>query len=98
MGDGCMVGIIIGIVGMLFISLGIIFFFIELKLNLPLFYGTGENTVQQNGLPILLTGIALVFFRNGIDQIDSIVAYGIFITIELIVIVLYFIIRNRMKI
>ncbi|WP_315167855.1 hypothetical protein [Metaclostridioides mangenotii] len=93
-----MESMIIGTVGILFIALGIIFFIIELKLDLPLSYGFGANSVQKNGLPIILTGNALVFFRNGIDQINSIVSFGIFITIELIVIVLYFIIRSRREI
>ncbi|WP_024620257.1 hypothetical protein [Metaclostridioides mangenotii] len=93
-----MESMIIGTVGILFIALGIIFFIIELKLDLPLSYGFCANSVQKNGLPIILTGIALVFFRNGIDQINSIVTFGIFITIELIVIVLYFIIRSRREI
>jgi len=87
---------IIGVVGGILIVFGLILLLLELKLKLPILYGFGDNSIKQNSLPIILVGIAMVYFRNGIVQINSIAVYGIFITIELIVIVAYFILRNNL--
>jgi len=87
---------IIGVVGGILIVFGLIFLLLEFKLKLPILYGFGDNSIRTNSLPIILVGIAMVYFRNGIDQINSLVVYGIFMTIELIVVVAYFILRNNL--
>ncbi|HBF3153122.1 TPA: hypothetical protein KOB37_001226, partial [Clostridioides difficile] len=53
------------------------------------------NAVRKNAIGIIAAGIALIFFRNGLDSIDSILTYGVFLVIELVVIGLYFLIRIK---
>lgn len=91
-GDDIVQELIVGGVGVLLVGFGILFFILELKFDLPFNYG-GKNTVHTNCLASLIVGVALIFFRNGTEQMNFII-YGIFITIELIILVLYFIFRN----
>ncbi|ENY8963948.1 hypothetical protein NMF83_15775 [Clostridioides difficile] len=90
-----MPSIIMEVVGVLFIAIGLILTFIEIKGNFPSFYGFGQNSIGKNAVGIIAAGIALIFFRNGIDSIDSIATYGVFLAIELVVIVAYFLIRKK---
>lgn len=90
-----MPSIIMEVVGVLFIAIGLILTFIEIKGNFPSFYGFGQNAVRKNAVGILAAGVALIFFRNGIESIDSIATYGMFLAIELVVIVAYFLIRRK---
>ncbi|HFL3267712.1 TPA: hypothetical protein ACG3I4_003676 [Clostridioides difficile] len=87
-----MPSIIMEVVGVLFIAIGLILTFIEIKGNFPSFYGFGQNSIGKNAIGIIAAGIALIFFRNGID---SIATYGVFLAIELVVIVAYFLIRKK---
>ncbi|MCC0631738.1 hypothetical protein [Clostridioides sp. ZZV15-6388] len=90
-----MASMIMEVVGALFIVIGLILTVIEIKGNFPSFYGFGQNAIGKNAIGIIAAGVALIFFRNGIDSIDSIATYGIFLAIELVVISAYFLIRKK---
>ncbi|NMS89273.1 hypothetical protein HGQ85_04970 [Clostridioides difficile] len=90
-----MPSMIIEVIGVLFIAIGLILTFIEIKGNFPSFYGFGQNSVRKNAVGVIAAGVALIFFRNGIESIDSIATFGMFLAIELVVIVAYFLIRRK---
>ncbi|MCC0650838.1 hypothetical protein, partial [Clostridioides sp. ZZV15-6598] len=92
-----MVSLIMTIVGIVFIVFGVMFTIAEVKGDFPLFYGFGQDAIGKNAIGIIVVGIALIFFRNGISQTNSIISYGIFLLIELIVIVLYFLLRSKLN-
>ncbi|MBT2146173.1 hypothetical protein KKZ20_15115 [Clostridioides difficile] len=89
-----MPSIIMEVVGVLFIAIGLILTFIEIKGNFLLLW-FWSKFIGKNAIGIIAAGIALIFFRNGIDSIDSIATYGVFLAIELVVIVAYFLIRKK---
>lgn len=90
-----MPSMIMEVVGVLFIAIGLILTFIEIKGGFPSFYGVGQNVVRKNAVGIIAAGVALIFFRNGIESVDSIATFGMFLAIELVVIVAYFLIRRK---
>lgn len=90
-----MISMIMMLIGVLFIVFGIILTAVEIKGKMPGFYGVGQNAVRKNAIGIIAKRYSINFFRNGLDSIDSILTYGVFLVIELVVIGLYFLIRIK---